>query len=843
MEETSAPNAAVSDIDLSNLTNAIVKIFTIILLGYVAGRIGVISKVHAAGIGRFASKFCLPALIFRNLCRLQFTRVNWTFVLGIFLAKLSLFALVIVSTLAIKRPFDLGLAGIFAIFTIQSSDFAFGYPIVDAIYSKIHPEYAEYIYLVAPISLALLNPIGFILMEFQNTINAREQGESKGFCKALLKVLKEIALNPIVNMTVAGIIFNFILSSSIPEILDGIFKVLAEGFSACALFFLGLSLVGKVQGSIGIGLLVPLLLVAAKSLLLPLFAWGILQRLDHSENATSISMFGFLYGTVPTTPSLCIFAADFGFGQDTIATSLVLGYAVAAPLTFVSAKMMTVYVDKAQDFKKLLYDTSFDLSIVSIICCFWVIILFVFNGKWKRIPHRFTMAYMMSIVIACIGIFVFHIHGASDGWHSYPGMVLLMVGVLSSRFWIAILTLVLCILHVRSLSTVLRFQTWLFFAGFGLPMIMTGLQFILAHQEVEYEINPSFHYGKCQAIFSLSAMIVSLGVTVASLVWWQRQNRHHHTIESRALHQQTSSGSIMNSISVENRNRDVQIQPMSRGGFEDESCLPESKTEESASDTRSPSGFFDESTPIMWHFQGAQRQASLVTLSHFEGDDTTEDTFRTNSPMSDENPNQIADENEDEVTEYQSTRHLILILPLIFSMFVGVILCTWKLFKGTATGTLVEIEFLDVALNYGQGVLVALVFGFESGINLILSPMLRRIRRVLTVSKIAVLPRVSELDQSTIQTCNQFTRYHLDGCYEEVVRDRRTNGRIQNKVFTGAALCDYLIRCGLAVDRSGAVEYGTHLLLGRVITNADKEQNFHDALLYYRFLKSYSELS
>lgn len=34
-----------------------------------------------------------------------------------------------------------------------------------ALYKDVHPEYASYLYLMAPISLAILNPIGLILME------------------------------------------------------------------------------------------------------------------------------------------------------------------------------------------------------------------------------------------------------------------------------------------------------------------------------------------------------------------------------------------------------------------------------------------------------------------------------------------------------------------------------------------------------------------------------------------------------------------------------------------------------------------------------------------------------
>ena len=38
-----------------------------------------------------------------------------------------------------------------------------------------------------------------------------------------------------------------------------------EAFSACALFYLGVSMVGKVQNQIGMGLVVPVLLIFAKS--------------------------------------------------------------------------------------------------------------------------------------------------------------------------------------------------------------------------------------------------------------------------------------------------------------------------------------------------------------------------------------------------------------------------------------------------------------------------------------------------------------------------------------------------------------------------------------------------
>lgn len=115
--------------------------------------------------------------------------------------QVAVFALVCVLTLMVASPDSrYSKAGLYAIFATQSNDFALGYPIgekqticglidlfilkviflylfflcfsifvipVDALYRSTYPEYLQYIYLVAPVSLMLLNPIGFALCEVQ----------------------------------------------------------------------------------------------------------------------------------------------------------------------------------------------------------------------------------------------------------------------------------------------------------------------------------------------------------------------------------------------------------------------------------------------------------------------------------------------------------------------------------------------------------------------------------------------------------------------------------------------------------------------------------------------------
>ena len=83
-----------------------------------------VSIQESKGISTFVGTFCLPALIFGSLCKLNMMSVNWTFLLAIFIAKFVIFfGVLIISFIVGKNP---GKAGLYAIFTTQSNDFALG---------------------------------------------------------------------------------------------------------------------------------------------------------------------------------------------------------------------------------------------------------------------------------------------------------------------------------------------------------------------------------------------------------------------------------------------------------------------------------------------------------------------------------------------------------------------------------------------------------------------------------------------------------------------------------------------------------------------------------------------
>ena len=229
--------------------------------------------------------------------------MNWSFLTAILVAKTTVFVVVIGITLLVTRPTDMSKSGLLAIFCTQSNDFALGYPIVKALYEKTHPQYPSYLYLMAPISLVILNPIAFLFMELGkrraemvasiqsiDSNGSSESGSSVSNSKTkktraslCVNILVKVLFNPVVLMTTLGIIGNFVFHESLPPILGGILnvrwsiflsffasfnqlslQVFGNAFSAAALFLLGLRMVGQMHQLRGANLVTPGILICVK---------------------------------------------------------------------------------------------------------------------------------------------------------------------------------------------------------------------------------------------------------------------------------------------------------------------------------------------------------------------------------------------------------------------------------------------------------------------------------------------------------------------------------------------------------------------------------------------------
>ena len=107
-------------------------------------------------------------MIFGSLSKVNLSTVNWTFWFSILLTKCIVFFFVLIVHAFSNWGQPIGASGLYGIFVTQSNDFALGLPILNALFATSHPEYIDYLFLLAPISLAILNPIGLVLMEISN---------------------------------------------------------------------------------------------------------------------------------------------------------------------------------------------------------------------------------------------------------------------------------------------------------------------------------------------------------------------------------------------------------------------------------------------------------------------------------------------------------------------------------------------------------------------------------------------------------------------------------------------------------------------------------------------------
>ena len=140
--------------------------------------------------------------------------------------------------------------------------------------------YLSYVYLIAPIQVGFLNPIGFFCLEYALQKSKNKGTQSSVSLRSLLyKTVRGLILTPLVNMTLLGIVINLVISKiihggdsdynsshNLKDWMKEFLTLLGNAFSACALLYLGICMVGKLNNFNGLLVLKSLLLCGAKML-------------------------------------------------------------------------------------------------------------------------------------------------------------------------------------------------------------------------------------------------------------------------------------------------------------------------------------------------------------------------------------------------------------------------------------------------------------------------------------------------------------------------------------------------------------------------------------------------
>ena len=354
---------------IAGISSALGVTFLLIGLGYFCRRFNLFSSESGAGIGAFVGKVALPALLFSAMATVDFSSVDFRLIGAITAGKTLVFILALLfgafmvsllrcftklsltlsfatptGAITAKRGQRLQKAGIFGIFATQSNDFAFGLPVVKVLYPSLIP----YLLLTAPVQLLMLNPIGMMMIEIgvsreedaaaaaaavedgrlsTTTSSSSPSSCRKGACTAA-KVARSVVTNPLVFMVALGGIWNLAFSSTLPDFLDDLLHTAGEGFTATALFCLGMALVGNIEALRGRGLVQPAILSLLKTFVLPLIVLFILDVM-FKDVPDDLRAFGYLYASLPTA-----------YVQLSLSLSLSLSLALALSLSLHSVNAM-----------------------------------------------------------------------------------------------------------------------------------------------------------------------------------------------------------------------------------------------------------------------------------------------------------------------------------------------------------------------------------------------------------------------------------------------------------------------------------------------------------------------
>uniref|UniRef100_A0A8C7HZ56 G protein-coupled receptor 155 n=1 Tax=Oncorhynchus kisutch TaxID=8019 RepID=A0A8C7HZ56_ONCKI len=507
------PSDTPPTMSIDKLFPALLECFGIILCGYIAGRANIITSTQAKGLGNFVSKFALPALLFKNMVLLDFGNVIWPFLWSILIAKVSVFFIVCVITLLVASPDTrFSKAGLFSIFATQSNDFALGYPIVEALYKNTHPEYLQYIYLVAPVSLMLLNPIGFAFCEIQKWRDQRDRQQSK--LQIVGVVILQVLKNPMVFMVVIGIIFHFILDQKIPAFMEQFVDGLANSFGGAALFYLGLSMVGQLGKLTRSTVVALILLITAKLLVMPLICRETVELLDADNTSSSLehsslSNYAFLYGVFPSAPSVAIYAAHYNMELQVVTSGMVISTFLSAPIMYVSAWLLTIPWMDPKPLMDSLQNVSFNVSIISLVALAWTVTVMFLSKKFKRLPHMFTVNLFLAQILACVSMIMWNFVVRQDRFIGHVLTFTLLYGSLYSTYvWPGLIALSLVLMKRGGELKVA--PGFLVIAGWGVPALVAAV-LLVTGERMPDTIDSAFFYGRPQCdnpCFNLSPLRV-----------------------------------------------------------------------------------------------------------------------------------------------------------------------------------------------------------------------------------------------------------------------------------------------------------------------------------------------
>lgn len=283
----------------------VLPVFAVIVTGWLAGRLGYVSKSLADGLVHFAYNVAMPALLVVTIAQEPARNLlEWRFLLAFGGGSILCFALVF---LAARLSLGRGRAEstIYGMTAAMTNTGFVALPILHSIYGQpaVLPAAIATVFVAG-----VMFPLTVVLLE-------SGRGEPRAEKKSAGALARQILLNPMVLSTLVGLAWA-VVGLPIPAPLAAYLDIFAGALTPCALFAIGLGL--SIEG-IRTNLATTAALAVIKLLVMPLVVYGLCL----------VSGLGPLYtiaavvcAAVPTAKTVYILAGEYRLDEELVAATV-----------------------------------------------------------------------------------------------------------------------------------------------------------------------------------------------------------------------------------------------------------------------------------------------------------------------------------------------------------------------------------------------------------------------------------------------------------------------------------------------------------------------------------------
>ena len=293
---------------------------SVIAVGYIVGRLGVLGPTATVVLGRAAFFVFLPALLFSVMAEADLAGLFSAFLPVSAIAALScMLAFVLLARLLWRRGAPALTIGALASGYVNANNI--GLPV--AAYVIGDPT------LVAPVillQLVVFAPIALTILDV--TTSGR---------LSISRVLTQPVRNPLIIASVLGLVVA-LLGVDLPDPVVEPFRLLGAAAVPTVLFVFGLSLHGRRILEPGSGRRDVLLAVILKSIVMPLVAWGLGALVFGLEGVALFTV--VVLAALPTAQNVYTYAARYQTAMPLARDSGLISTALAVPILIVIAALL-----------------------------------------------------------------------------------------------------------------------------------------------------------------------------------------------------------------------------------------------------------------------------------------------------------------------------------------------------------------------------------------------------------------------------------------------------------------------------------------------------------------------